>query len=244
MLRFKKLILRLLDKKGSSENTNRPLERIMTKYLDPGVRDIFIIDVGANRGAFYDELAHMFPETCLRALLIEPVPDCLRELHQKYGRSKFVKIYEAVISDKRETRKFYVNQYDETSSLLRIKEDLNELRNIDTGTKSIIEVDTQRLDDLLSDLRLADETINILKIDVQGSEDKVLSGAVKALKRTQFIWIEVSFKKLYEGSCLFSDVHEFLASEGFLLLEITDGHRSPENELLQANCLYKNANGK
>ena len=68
----------------------------------------------------------------------------------------------------------------------------------------------------------------------------VLAGAEQALKHTSFAWIEVSFKQLYDNSILFSDIYNMMAQAGFILIEISPGHRSLKGELLQADALFKN----
>jgi FkbM family methyltransferase len=244
MSRSARLLVTLLKKKMCVKTNATPPEKSISKYIDPKVDNLFVIDVGANRGRYYDELSSIFPVATIKALLIEPIPVCALELRSKYKNTNLVLISQTVISDIEEMKEFHINSYDETSSLLNIRKEIKELRNINTQTKETTVVATKTLDNLVEEFPFLDRIIDILKIDVQGSEDRVLRGAGKTLKRTKFIWIEVSFKVLYEDSCLFSDIHSFLSNSDFVLLEIADGHRSPENELLQANCLYKNMNIK
>lgn len=211
------------------------------KYQDLKIENITIIDVGANRGGFYDELISIFPNTKIKALLIEPLPGCIDILEKKFNGNKLVSICNKAVSDHTEPKEFFIYQFDETSSLLKIKNNIKELSDLNTSPSNVLSLITSTLDDIVKSFYSKKENIDILKIDVQGYEDKVLLGACEVLRNTKFIWIEVSFKALYDGTCLFNDIHTILSGSNFILVEISDGHRSPENELLQANCLYKNS---
>ena len=95
---------------------------------------------------------------------------------------------------------------------------------------------TITLDDLFGmfDISSAD----LLKIDVQGAEHLVIRGGQNALRKTERVWTEVSFKPLYESSSTFTDVYHALYELGFSLMEISHGFRGPDGELLQADALF------
>ncbi len=69
-------------------------------------------------------------------------------------------------------------------------------------------------------------------------------GAQQSLKRTRLIWVEVSFRPLYEGSAVFSEVYDFLAGHGFYLGGLQEGFRGDGRELLQADALFLSHKGK
>lgn len=74
-----------------------------------------------------------------------------------------------------------------------------------------IEVDTVRLDDV-------PETagIDMIKIDIQGGELLVLSNAIDRLRDAVVIQTEIEFLPLYKNQPLFSEVEQFLRSQGFV----------------------------
>ena len=55
----------------------------------------------------------------------------------------------------------------------------------------------------------------IIKIDVQGSEIDLINGASKTLKYFDYIFIEVSFEKLYLGIASNEDLFFKLSEQGF-----------------------------
>jgi FkbM family methyltransferase len=225
----------------SNKKTNC-FRNIITKYIKADTQEIKLIDVGANRGAFYNDLTLVFKSARMNVLLIEPIPDCYNELKDRFSNNKNVIILKEAVSNIIETRDFFINQFDETSSLLKIKNNIRELEGVDTKQNQVLNVTTNTLDNIVSEQKIKWGKIDLLKIDVQGFEDKVLLGGTETLKKTDFIWIEVSFKPLYNETCLFNDIYTLLSEINFILFEISDGHRSPQNELLQANCLFRNNN--
>jgi len=52
------------------------------------------------------------------------------------------------------------------------------------------------------------------------------------------IYTEVSFTPLYEGSCIFSEVYDFLCARGFRLLSLREGFRGKDKELLQGDAVF------
>lgn len=215
---------------------------IITKYIKLDIKELRLVDVGANRGVFYNDFISVYKNAKMKGLLIEPIPYCYNELKDRFANNENVIVINEAVSNLVETRDFFLNQFDETSSLLKIKENIRELEDVNTKQNQVIKLITNTLDNIVLERKINWDKIDLLKIDVQGSEDKVLLGGIETLKKTEFIWIEVSFKALYNETCLFNDIHTLLNSFEFILLEISDGHRSPRNELLQANCLFRNSN--
>lgn len=210
------------------------------RYISPKIENLTFIDIGANRGLFYENLKSVYKNSQLTAMLIEPIPECIKVLKGCYGNDRNVKIFQAALSDTIEKRDFHINSYDVTSSLLKIKNNIKILEGINTNESHSLELTTSKLDNLVRDCDLYNQKINLIKIDVQGNENKVLLGAKDTISHTEYIWIEVSFKELYDDSCLFQDIYSLLMASNFILVEICDGFRSPQNELLQADCLFKN----
>ena len=74
------------------------------------------------------------------------------------------------------------------------------------------EIDTLRLDDVGET-----ESLDLLKLDIQGSELMVLQGAVGRLANALIVQTEVEFLQMYLGQPLFADVDSFLREHGFVL---------------------------
>ena len=99
------------------------------------------------------------------------------------------------------------SDYSPSSSLLKMGQLHKEVFPFSAG--EILEtVDVNTLDNIAQELVLADNIL--LKIDVQGYEQKVIMGSRNILKRIKVIIIETSFHELYEGQPLFSEIYDIL----------------------------------
>ncbi len=93
--------------------------------------------------------------------------------------------------------------------------------------RRVIRVPCRPLDDVLAELEWA--KIDCLKLDVQGYELSVLTGAKRALASCSLVDVEVEFNPLYEGQPLFCDVDRFLRDCGFVLWRLDNlVHYAPE----------------
>ncbi len=96
-------------------------------------------------------------------------------------------------------------------------------------------VPLRRLDDILSP---SDRRI-FLKLDVQGYESQVLTGATQLLAHTVAVQLEMSLLPLYEGEVLMSEVSTRMTGNGFELWDIEPSFRDPATgRLLQINGIF------
>jgi hypothetical protein len=114
---------------------------------------------------------------------------------------------------------------------------------LDLGVREKIECRVTTLDALMREVSWT-EDIDLLKIDVQGAELLSLSGAERTLERVLLLLTEVSFAPLYEGSCIFGEVYEFLTARGFRLLALQEGFRGRDEELLQGDAVFGRLPGR
>lgn len=192
-----------------------------------------LVDVGAHNGAFTKAVERL--RDIERGVLVEPIPSKAAMLREAFRPPAF-DVFECLLGETEGTMSIEVNEAQATSSVLRIHRDLPEFSQVRLGTAQHIECRTLTLDRVVEMVRL--DRIDLLKLDVQGFEDRVLRGGTCSLAKTNLIWTEVSFVSLYENSCMFAEVHQVLRGAGFLLLGIEPGFRAPDGELLQADALY------
>jgi len=77
------------------------------------------------------------------------------------------------------------------------------------------------------------EIFEIIKLDVQGAELKVLDGGKNLIKNTNFIILEIPFFGQYnEGVSTFLEHISKLDELGFIPYDITEQHRSGPNNIL------------
>lgn len=95
-----------------------------------------------------------------------------------------------------------------------------------------------RLDSLAHDYMRPD-TVPFIKIDTQGYEDQVLTGATNLLDRVSGLQLELSFVALYEGQQLFDPLVERLRALGFSIWAIWPGICDPRSgRMLQVDAVF------
>lgn len=198
-----------------------------------GRQNLSYMDIGAFDGSFCDNLTEFAGFKSV--ILVEPITRLAAALRKRFPDYTVV---EAAIGD--EAKNIDFNEYPEApymSSILNLSGDAPEHASIANGKISVKKIKQRTIDDLAEQYKV--NSLDLLKIDTQGAELAVLRGATSLLSRTAAIWVEVSFVKLYEQSCLFHEVHESLYNHGFQLTELTAGWRSPSGELAQADGLFQ-----
>jgi FkbM family methyltransferase len=87
------------------------------------------------------------------------------------------------------------------------------------------QVSTTEIKTTTLDLWAAQNKISIIdyiKLDTQGSELEILKGGLDTLKTVRCLEIEVEFNPIYLGQPVFSDVDNFLRSQGFVLWKLSN----------------------
>jgi FkbM family methyltransferase len=142
---------------------------IMRKFLQ---KDSNCIDVGAHTGLFIDEMLAIAPEG--RHYAFEPIPDLAAELKKKYQDN--VEVYGIALSDNKGISSFkYVASNPGYSGL---KE-----RRYDRPHEIVKDIKVYT--DLLDNIITPDETIDFIKIDVEGAELQVLRGGYELIRRNK-----------------------------------------------------------
>jgi len=176
-----------------------------------------IFDVGANRRVTVQRFLQVFPEA--RIFAFEPLPGMFQELSAKFSNNSNIGLYEFGITDRKSSSTFYVNHSLDTSSLLPgEKTGLNSDKSVKKVGEII--VNTITLDEFAFANNI--RKIDILKLDIQGSELSALKGAVNLLRNGSIgvIYCETYFIKQYQDQPLFLDIAKFLSQYNFKVQDI------------------------
>ena len=201
-----------------------------------------VVDIGANDGAYSEYLHGFFTPAVIHA--IEPLPACQEKLRARQRRMPGLQIHDVALDERAGEATFFSNSYAPASSLLRLSR-LSKQAFPETERESPTSVRLARLDDVLDADRLERDVL--IKIDVQGVEDRVIRGGQRVFAAARFVLIEMSFVAMYEGQPLFDEVHALLAELGLRLAGFKDQIDDPETgQPLFAHCLYHRpgANGR
>jgi FkbM family methyltransferase len=169
-----------------------------------------VIDVGAHQGEFAYAVSCVLPDVSLIAF--EPQPEQYARLSANPPRVRSFSAFNCALGDRARVGRMRRSVYTQTSSLLPMAE-LH--RRIFPETDSIEEIDVEvrTLDDALSGIELASEVL--VKLDVQGFEDRVIRGGLHTIAKARALLIEVSFYELYDGQLLFDGIYKLVAGLGF-----------------------------
>lgn len=194
-----------------------------------------MIDGGANRGAFTDAFLQLHrPE---RLVLVEAIPELAEKLRARYAGNPAISVIAAALSDKNGEARFEINRSEASSSLLPIDPRNTAWFNRDLAVARTVQVPTLTLAALMEDQRL--QTVDLLKLDLQGAERFVLTGGAAVLDRVRVIYTEIFFEQLYAGAWLFSEMNEFLAGRGFKLCGLSNIVHASDGDLVQANATFR-----
>ena len=193
-----------------------------------------VIDVGANTGQFAGEARRFAPDAMIYSF--EPLPDCYAALVQRFqGDSKF-RAFNTALGEAPGQAVFHRSSYSPSSSLLRMASLHSEAFPETAGSMDVtVPVDT--LDNLRPSLELRPPVL--LKIDVQGFEDRVLRGATGLLASVDVAILELSIEPLYEGQMLFDGVYRIMADRGFVYRGNSEQTRHPaDGRVLQVDGVF------
>jgi FkbM family methyltransferase len=192
-----------------------------------------VVDVGANTGQFAQVARQIFPQAIIHAF--EPIEDCRASLEKRFANDRRFFAYPFALGTESGTVAFHRNAYTPSSSLLRMA-DLHK-RNFPYATderQTTIEI--RRMDEALSKVQL--QAPILVKLDVQGYEDKVILGGPQVLSAAAVVITEVSFEPLYVGQPLFDQIHEMLQALGFTYRGNWDQLRGLDGRVLQSDAIY------
>ncbi len=193
-----------------------------------------ILDIGANTGQFAKQFNKLLPDAKIYSF--EPLEICYNKLMENMGDVSQFQAFNIALGDINGETNIYKNDYTPSSSLLPIgqihKEAFPFTKNVTAETIKI-----RRLDDALGELDITDNIL--VKIDVQGTEDKVILGGEVFLRKASIIILETSFQALYEGQILFDGIYDLLREKGFAYAGSEHTLRNPQNgSILQNDSIF------
>lgn len=165
-------------------------------------RPLLCVDIGANVGNYSKAL---IDSTNATIFAFEPLPDAFLELEML--RSQFperIRTYQLALGNAKGVSTLYFG--DAKSELASLSKEVNQIEYLASSNTNKMEVQVEKLDSYLDDLRSFAGEIDFLKIDVEGFEWEVLQGAEKVFleMRPKFVQLEFNLHQLFRGHSLFS----------------------------------------
>jgi FkbM family methyltransferase len=189
-----------------------------------------IIDVGANHGEWTRTAIKYFPDALYT--LVEPQDRLKVHISDLLDHGHKIRWLNVGASDKSGSSLFTVSHRDDRSSFALAEEERG------AGLQQIT-VEVKTLNDIASPIDMPPP--EIVKIDAEGFDLKVLSGASDLLGKVDIFLIEAGFCASFENSVL--SVVTFMAKAGYQLIDITELNRSPKHGVLWVSELAFLRNG-
>ena len=211
-------------KKKNKEINELSFDEILKKEILKS--NPLIIDVGANNGQSIERFSNLFDKPIIHSF--EPITKEYNELKRKFIENKDIFLNNYALGDKKEKKYLNISVKTENSSFNKINLNTNWIKKRSTEFKvrehdyiknrQIVNIDT--LDNYCKEKKI--NNIDILKIDTQGYEDKILEGCHKLIKKNKIgiIITEIMFDNVYDKYFSFSDIEKFLIPNDFRMVGI------------------------
>jgi len=229
--------------KSSEQRTQDYVERfnrnsVLMSLVDS--EEPIIFDVGANTGQTLKLFKELWPESIIHCF--EPIQEFYNDLVKNSLKYEEVSCHNFAFGDSdKEQVKFY---YHEVQPMLSGVYQLNpnskdsiginepDLAGLKEGeflnnSNQEITVKQHKLDTFAGYWDIP--KIDILKLDTQCSEAKILKGAEETLEKTSVVLTELNFYDLYTRNLSFYDIEQYLKPAGFKLYDISYISKNPLN---------------
>lgn len=186
--------------------------------------NLVILDVGANNGKWALDLSKSLGNRVSEFHLFECAPYCFSALAESASHLAGARILHKAVSDRSGTRNLYLpdTAAGTGSGLASLHERKDS--SVRSHTYKTIEVETVSLDAYISENAIS--RVDILKVDVEGHELAVFSGAARALSARMIDCIFFEFGSGNVNSrTYFRDFWELLSTAGYQFYRVLPGGR-------------------
>jgi FkbM family methyltransferase len=234
IFRFAGYDVRRYDGRSSGRESPFEAQRRLMGLVDGTAPRIF--DVGAHQGETVSAYLDVFPDA--RVYAFEAFPDAYRSLRERYESDDRVECIQTAVADAVGEETFHLNHADATNSLLPRPDETNAYYPSHAGAKGTMTVQSTPLDRYAEQQDI--ETVDILKMDIQGGELLALQGAEDMLRGGDIalIYSEVAFAPKYEGQPLLHQVWRFVEAHGYSLLNLYNRRVASDGQLHQADAIF------
>jgi FkbM family methyltransferase len=194
-----------------------------------------IFDVGANTGQYALEMRALGWKGPI--VSFEPLSDAFQQLQKNASKDKSWSTHQYALGSRNTSLMINVSGESRASSLLPMLPAHTDVASYFKTVKQE-KVTVKKLDSVIDEIAKAKKRI-YLKLDAQGYEKKILSGAKESLALVQGIQIELSLTALYQGETPIEQMLLYLRKLGFRLMSLEYGFTNPKTgAMLQADGIF------
>jgi len=194
------------------------LEAFFSLLKRYGFNPKHIIDVGANKGTWTRRALPFFPNTCYT--LVEPQDYLKVYIQDLLDSGCKITWINAGVADQSGTLPFTISYRDDSSSFAPTSVDASSPR---------ISVRVTTLNQIVSTASAPPP--EMVKIDAEGFDLKVLTGATDLLGKTEIFFVEVTICSTGYENTIARVIHT-MDEAGYKVVDITDINRSPKYGVL------------
>ncbi len=178
------------------------------------------IDVGAHHGETIKSFNKVFKIE--KIIAFEPSQENFKILSEKNKNIKNLEIYNIGLGEKKEILNFKQHVESQSSTLTKINYQSNYYKRknfyLNFFNKDKIQfydskVKIDRLDNILNSLKI--HYVDILKIDTEGYDFKVIKGLGEYIKNVKYIYFEHHFHNMLIKNYTLSNIHNYLEKNNF-----------------------------
>ena len=224
-----KLVNKIINKLGfdlKRYNLNQKQINFNNLLKDKISKNPIIFDVGANKGQSIEKYLKIFENPIIHSF--EPIKTEFDYMCGKFKDNKNIFLNNFALGDKTEDKELNVTAKTGTSSFnkINLETDWLKLRSKQYNVSkegfvtSVQKVNVRKLDDYCKDNNIS--VLDLVKIDTQGYEDKVLEGSLNLIKQNKIkvITIEIIFDNVYDKHFSFLDIEKYIIPYNFRMVGI------------------------
>lgn len=210
----------------------RPETQLLTTLLQKELISV-VLDVGANQGQYALRMRTLGYKGVIHSF--EPGHAAFANLQRFSFADPNWHVHDLALSDAAGAQTLFVSEDSVSSSLLPVAD--AHLRAAPASKAAHTEtIKTAKLDEVLQ-VKPGDRIW--LKLDTQGSEDRVLGGARGTLQQTHVVQTELSLLPCYDGQADYRQMIDLLHSTGFRLAAVEPGTQDAvTGEMLQFDGIF------
>lgn len=209
-------LVRLEGRPGAAD----PLSQFFSLLKRQGFNPRHVIDVGANHGNWTRTAARFFPDA--QYTLIEPQEFVKKFIQDLVDSGYKIQWITAGAGDAPGQLPLTLSSRDDSSTFDWTEEEARR-----AGLRQIL-VEVKTLNEIV---RCAGLPADMVKIDAEGLDLRVLAGASELFGHTEIFLVEVNIYDTHRENAV-QPVIQFMNEKGYRLMEITDLNRSPKYGLL------------
>ncbi len=229
--RMKDALKRMLSLVGLDVRLARPFkgELAFLREMEIGT----VLDIGAHAGEFASQIRRILPHATLHSFEPLPVPFALLCRTMRADPRFFA--HNVAIGQCEGELEMFESSHTPSSSLLPMAPaHARAFPYTAQTTRRVARVTT--LDSWSRSAELADPLM--IKLDVQGYEDRVIAGGRATFGRAAILLVEVSFTELYVGQMLFDELYDTVRALGFRCRGMVQNLRDPALRIVSADAIF------